>query len=241
MKMMCVIPSRLRSTRLPQKALLPVQGIPMIQRTFENARRADIFEKVIVATDSEKIAEVIHAIGGETMMTPTHISNGSERVANVAEAHPDYEVVVNLQGDEPFVKPSMLKELVAPYLSGEMPVMTTLAYPLKKEKYKSAGAVKVVTDIHHNAIYFSRAPIPYFRTEECIPPVYNHIGLYAYTHTFLMHYQTLSPTPLELTESLEQLRVLENGFKIRVCLTHEMTLEINTPEEYEQAQLFLAS
>lgn len=237
MKILCVIPSRIRSTRLPRKPLLPIQGKPMIQWVYENALRCKILSDVIVATDSEEIADVIKKIGGKVEMTDPDLPTGSERVAAVAERHPDMDVVINLQGDEPFIKPKMLQQLVSPYLSGEMPEMTTLAYPLEKEKVNEPGAVKVITDVHGNAIYFSRSPIPYYRTNQQAP-VYHHMGLYAFRRDFLMLYKTLPPTPLEKTELLEQLRVLEHGYKIRVCLTEEKTLEINTPEEYEQAQKF---
>jgi 3-deoxy-manno-octulosonate cytidylyltransferase (CMP-KDO synthetase) len=238
MKILCVIPSRIASTRIQRKPLLPIQGKPMIQWVFENASRCKVLSDVIVATDSQEIANVIQAVGGKTVMTDPDLPTGSDRVAAVAELHPEMDVIINLQGDEPFIKPRMLEQLVAPYLAGETPEMTTLAYALDmKTKYYEAGAVKVITDLKGNALYFSRAPIPYFRTEEKAP-VYHHIGLYAYRRDFLMVYRNLKQTPLEKTESLEQLRALENGYKIRVCLTEEKTLEINTPEEYEEAQKF---
>jgi 3-deoxy-manno-octulosonate cytidylyltransferase (CMP-KDO synthetase) len=238
MKILCVIPSRIKSTRLPRKPLLPIQGKPMIQWVYENAKRCDILDDLIVATDNKEIADVITGIGGKIEITDPDIPTGSERAAAVAERYPEMDVIINLQGDEPFIRPNMLKQLVAPYLAGEMPEMTTLAYPLTKEKYEEPGAVKVITDLKGNAIYFSRAPIPYYRTNHTAP-VFNHMGLYAFRRDFLLHYKTLPKTPLELTESLEQLRVLENGFKIRVCLTEEKTLEINTPEEYAEAQHFV--
>jgi 3-deoxy-manno-octulosonate cytidylyltransferase (CMP-KDO synthetase) len=239
MNILCVIPSRISSTRLQRKPLLPIQGKPMIQWTYENALRCKALSKVIVATDSEEIASVINEIGGETMMTDPDIPTGSDRVAVVAEHYPGMDVVINLQGDEPFIRPRMLEQLVKPYLAGELPAMTTLAYPLDmKTKYTSPGSVKVITDINNDALYFSRAPIPYFRTEEKAP-VFNHMGLYAFRRDFLLHYRTLPQTPLEKTESLEQLRALEHGFKIRVCMTESNTLEINTPEEYAEAQQFV--
>lgn len=237
MKILCVIPSRLRSTRLPRKPLLPIRGKPMIQWVYENAKRCPLLNDVIVATDSDEIADVITKIGGKVQMTDPDLPTGSERVAAVALHHPDVDVVINLQGDEPFVKPIMLEQLVTPYLQGETPEMATLAYPLEKEMYHDAGAVKVITDLNGNAIYFSRAPIPYFRIQASAP-VYHHIGLYAFRRDFLMLYRNLPQTPLEKAESLEQLRTLEHGYKIRVCLTDEKTLEINTPEEYERAQMF---
>ena len=238
MKILCVIPSRISSTRLPRKPLLPIQGKPMIQWVYENAKRCDILTDVIVATDSNEIADVIERIGGKAAMTDADLPNGSHRVAAVAEHFPEMDVIINLQGDEPFIKPPMLEALVAPYLAGETPDMTTLAFPLDKtKKYMDPGAVKVITDLQGNAIYFSRSPIPYFRVHKPAP-VYNHMGLYAYRRDFLMLYKTLPQTPLESVELLEQLRVLEHGYKIRVCLTDGKTLEINTPEEYEEAQHF---
>jgi 3-deoxy-manno-octulosonate cytidylyltransferase (CMP-KDO synthetase) len=237
MKILCIIPSRISSTRLPRKPLLPIQGKPMVQWTYENAIRCPILSDVIVATDSEEIASVITGVGGKVAMTDPAIPTGSERVAAVAMNYPDVDVVINLQGDEPFIRPTMLEELVAPYLAGETPEMTTIAYHLDKNKYHEPGTVKVITDLKQNAIYFSRSPIPYYRTKHTAP-VYNHMGLYAFRRDFLLLYQTLPQTPLELTESLEQLRAIEHGYKIRVCITDKRTLEINTPEEYEQAQVF---
>ena len=238
MKILCVIPSRIHSTRLPRKPLLLVQGKTMIQWVYENAKRCPVFSDVIVATDSAEIADVIQKIGGKVKMTDPALPTGSDRVAVVASDYPEMDVVVNLQGDEPFIRPQMLEELVAPYLNGESPEMSTLAYPLHPDKYQDPGAVKVITDLKGNALYFSRAPIPYFRTENRTL-AHHHIGLYAFRRDFLMHYTTLPQTPLEKAESLEQLRALEHGFKIRVCLTENRTLEINTPEEYALAQNFI--
>jgi 3-deoxy-manno-octulosonate cytidylyltransferase (CMP-KDO synthetase) len=239
MKILCVIPSRMGSTRLPRKPLLEIQGKPMIQWVYENASKCSVIDKVIVATDDQAIANIIHRCNGEAVMTDPALLTGSDRIAVVAKQNPDMDVIINLQGDEPFIKPRMLEQLVAPYLAGEKPDMTTLAYPLDmKHKYGSPGSVKVITDLQQNAIYFSRAPIPYFRQQLSHAPVYNHMGLYAFTREFLLHYTTLQQTPLEKIEELEQLRAIEHGFKIRVCLTEEKTLEINTPEELAQAQEF---
>jgi len=226
------------STRIQRKPLLSIQGKPMIQWVYENASRCKVLTDIVVATDHEEIAAVIHQIGGKTAMTNPALATGSDRVAAVAEQYPEMDIIINLQGDEPFIRPRMLEQLVAPYLAGESPEMTTLAYPLEmKTEYTDPGAVKVITDLKGHALYFSRSPIPYFRTQESAP-VYHHIGLYAFRRDFLMTYKTLLQTPLEKAESLEQLRALEHGYKIRVCLTEERTLEINTPEEYELAQQF---
>lgn len=238
MKILCVIPSRIASTRIQRKPLLPIQGKPMVQWVYENASRCTFLTDVVVATDSEEVASVVKNIGGKAIMTPPHLATGSDRVAVVAEQYPEMDVIINLQGDEPFIKPHMLEQLVSPYLAGETPDMTTLASPINMEDdYHNPGAVKVLTDLQGNALYFSRSPIPYFRIET-EAPVYHHIGLYAFRRDFLLRYTTLPQTPLEKAESLEQLRALEHGYKIRVCLTKEKTLEINTPEEYERAQNF---
>src|SRR3990167_10099882 len=239
MKILCVIPSRIQSTRSPRKPLLPIQGKPMVQWTYENAARCKALSQVIVATDSDEIVDVITKTGGKAVMTDPYLPTGSDRVAVVAAQYPEMDIIINLQGDEPFIRPQMLEQLIAPYLAVETPEMTTLAYPLDmKTKYTSAGTVKVITDLKNNALYFSRSPIPYYRTKEKAP-VYHHMGLYAFRRDFLILYKTLPQTPLEKTESLEQLRVLEHGYKIRVCLTQERTLEINTPDEYAEAQKYV--
>lgn len=241
MKIMCVIPSRIGSTRLARKALLPIQGKPMVQWVYENAKRCPVLDQVIVATDSHEIADIISQIGGEVEMTDSEIKTGSDRVAIVAKKNPDIDVVINLQGDEPFVKPKMLEQLIAPYLQGESPEMTTLAYPLHAEnELNDPTIVKVITDKNMDAIYFSRSPIPYFRNPG-VAPVFHHMGLYAFRRDFLLQYATLPQTPLEQAEGLEQLRVMEHGYRIRVCLTEERTLEINTPEEFARAQGFVFS
>jgi 3-deoxy-manno-octulosonate cytidylyltransferase (CMP-KDO synthetase) len=241
MKILCVIPSRLASTRTPRKALALIQGKPMIQRVHEQAAKCSTLSKIVVATDSDEIADVVKAVGGEVVMTDPNIPNGSERAATVAQNYPDMDVVINLQGDEPFVKPEMLTALVQPYLDGEKPEMTTLACPLDFDtEFTNPNFVKVITDKKGYAIYFSRSPIPYFRQKayQGELPVYHHQGVYAYRSDFLQIYKNLAPTPLEQIESLEQLRVLENGHKIRVCVTQHRTLEINTPEELKLAQNF---
>lgn len=238
MKILCVIPSRIGSTRLPRKPLAIIQGKPMIQWVYERAKQCSILTKVVVATDSSEIADLIKSIGGEAIMTDPNLQTGSDRVAAVAKLFPEMDIVINLQGDEPFIRPEMLEQLVQPYLNGETPEMTTLAYPLDHDKLNNPGTVKVIMDINSNAIYFSRAAIPYPRNPSNKTPAYNHMGLYAFRRDFLLHYTTLPQTPIEQMETLEQLRAIEHGYKIRVCLTQYQTIEINTAEELELAQSF---
>jgi len=236
MKVLCVIPSRIGSTRLKGKPLLALGGKPMIQRVYENAALCKNIDRVIVATDSDEIAKVVKSAGGEALMTDPALPTGSHRAAAVARNFPEMDIIINLQGDEPFVKPHMLTQLIEPWLSGDSPEMTTLAAPLDRTReYQSPHAVKVITDLFGNALYFSRAPIPHFRKELQGVPVWHQIGLYAFRRDFLLLYNDLPATPLGEAEQLEQLRVLEHGYKIRVCLTDAKTLEINTPEEYAEA------
>lgn len=237
MRILCVIPARLASTRLPRKPLALLQGRPIIEWTYQAASQCDFFTQVVVATDSEEVQAVVAALGAKVVMTDPTIQTGTDRVARVAQQFPDMDVVVNLQGDEPFVTPDMLRALVAPYLAGERPVMTTLANPLDKAaEYHSPAKVKVVVNLAGDALYFSRAPIPFERIPVDPFPVYHHQGMYAFTAEFLQRYAQLPQTPLELAEQLEQLRALEHGYAIRVCVTPHKTLEINTPEELAEAQ-----
>lgn len=240
MKILCVIPSRIQSTRLPRKALQLIQGKPMVQWVYENASKCSIITKVIVATDSEEIATTIKNCGGNVEITSADLPTGSDRVATVAEKYNEMDIVINLQGDEPFIKPKMLEQLVAPYLAGEKPAMTTLAYKLDLEKeHNDPRIVKVITALNGNALYFSRAPIPYFTdATKNVVPIYHHTGLYAFQRDFLLLYRNLPQTPLEKAESLEQLRALEHGYCIRVCLTEEKTLEINDEKDLSAAQNF---
>lgn len=239
-KILCVIPSRINSTRLPRKPLQLIQGKPMVEWVYRNASSCAILTKVVVATDSQEVADIVKSCGGEAILTDPALKTGSDRVAAVASQYPEMEIVINLQGDEPFIKPQMLEELVAPYLRGESPEMTTLAYKLTSEQeYYSHDIVKVITDLNSCALYFSRSPLPYFRSSEInYQLVYHHIGIYAFRRDFLLHYTTLPQTPLEQAESLEQLRALEHGYKIKVSLTSTRTLEINQPKELAAAQYF---
>ena len=236
MKILCVIPSRIQSTRLPRKALQLIQGKPMIQWVYENASKCSSITKVVVATDSSEIAAVIANCNGEVAMTSPDLPTGSDRVAAVAAKYPDMDIVINLQGDEPFIKPKMLEQLIAPYLTGTNPEMTTLAAKLSEHKYNNPRVVKVITTVSGKALYFSRSPIPYCSTTPKL--AYHHIGLYAFRRDFLLLYRTLPQTPLEKAESLEQLRALEHGYSIQVCLTAEKTLEINNANDLLLAQSF---
>ncbi len=242
MSILAVVPARYASTRFPGKPLAMIEGKPMIQRVYESALRCRAFSKVIVATDDERIFQAVQAFGGEVEMTRLEHQTGTDRIAEVAQRHPDYEVVANIQGDLPFVTLEALEKLVEPYLRHEQPDMTTVAAPLDLlTGYRNEHTVKVVCNQKHYAMYFSRAPIPFFRHAVPHVPVYQHIGLYAFRRDFLFLYATLPPSPLEQAESLEQLRALEHGYSIQVGIISTPILEINTPDDLTKVQRLVAS
>lgn len=239
MRILAVIPARHGASRFPGKPLVPIAGRPLVQRVYEAARSCDRFGDVVVATDSDAIADCVRGFGGDVVMTRDDHPTGTDRVAEVAASRPDADVVVNVQGDQPFVTAAMLGALVEPYLAGGSPPMTTLGCPLAAADVDDPNVVKVVLDRHGDALYFSRSPIPHYRTPGPAP-VLHHLGLYAFTREFVLRYPTLTPTPLEQREGLEQLRALEHGYRIRVCRTAHAVLEINTPEDHERAEALLA-
>ena len=236
MKILAVIPARYDSQRLAGKVLAPIGNKPMVQWVYEAAAQSSVFTKVVVATDSLLVADCVIGFGGEVEMTGSQHSTGTDRVAEVATRYPEFSVVVNVQGDQPFVTSTMLTELVTPYLEGELPEMTTLACPLDHESgYHNPNSVKVLCGQKQQALYFSRSPIPFYRNPVEVP-VYHHLGLYAFRQDFLETYTQLPATPIEQCEGLEQLRVLEHGYTIRVCQTAKAVVEVNTAEDLLEAQ-----
>jgi 3-deoxy-manno-octulosonate cytidylyltransferase (CMP-KDO synthetase) len=236
MKILAVIPSRYASQRFLGKPLVLIGTRPMVQWVYEAAKRCSAFNQVVVATDCEVVADCVRGFGGRVEMTRPDHATGTDRVAEVAERYPAMDVIVNVQGDQPFVTPHMLSQLVEPYLIGKQPDMTTLACPLNWDTdYTDPNIVKVICDCNGRALYFSRASVPYYRTPGPAP-VFHHLGLYAFRRDFLREYAKLQPTPLEQCEALEQLRVLEHGYSITVCRTEKSVVEINTPEDLLQVE-----
>jgi 3-deoxy-manno-octulosonate cytidylyltransferase (CMP-KDO synthetase) len=238
LKILAVVPVRHGASRFPGKPLADLDGRPLVQWVYEAAASCPVYDLTIVATDSDEIATRIVEFGGRVELTRADHQSGTDRVAEVAERHPDATVVVNVQGDQPFVTPDMLRTLVEPYLAGERPAMTTLASPLVDHaEWTDPNVVKVVRGVGGDALYFSRSPIPYSgdRDPSHFRPLH-HLGLYAFLRETLLRFPTLSPTPLEQQERLEQLRALENGIPIRVCETDRVILEVNTPEDLERAR-----
>ena len=230
MKIACIIPARYASTRLPGKPLADIAGKPMIQRVYERVAKAQVPTDVIVATDDQRVFDAVKAFGGHVVMTSPNHLNGTDRLAEVATAHPDIDVIINVQGDEPLIEPSLIDELGNLFVSDDAPVMATVGTELAEAEYNEPSAVKVIRNRRGDAMYFSRSLIPYPRNAFVEPPLKN-IGIYAYTRDFLLQYANMEPTPAEQTESLEQLRVLENGYGIRVITTKARFIGVDTPAD----------
>ncbi len=219
MRVVAIIPARYASSRFPGKPLARIAGKPMIQWVYERTLQAQSVDQVFVATDDERIMAAVKVFGGQAVLTSPEHRNGSERVAEVA-ADLDAQIVVNVQGDEPLIEPVMIDEAVAPLLDNEEVLIGTLKSSINTVgELLDPNVVKVVTDEEDFALLFSRSPIPYQRQlwqEEAIPTTnhYKHIGLYVYQREFLLKLCNLLPTPLEQAEQLEQLRVMEHGYKI---------------------------
>lgn len=242
-KILGVIPARYASTRLPGKMLADLCGKPMIQHVYERARQAKCLTELIVATDDRRIADTVRAFAGEqavVMTSPDH-PNGSSRAAEAMEGR-DSDAVINIQGDEPLLNPTMINEVAEALFSGPEVLCATLCRPLQDEADRTnPNAVKVVLDRNGDALYFSRSPIPYPRSTPRVP-VYEHIGIYGYRSGFLKRYAGLPMTPLAETESLEQLKVLENGYRIRVAVTRcgDAGPSVDTPEDLEAVRKMLS-
>ena len=231
MKSICVIPARYSSTRLPGKPLKDICGKPMICRVWERASKAKSVAEVIVATDDERILSAVEKNSGKAMMTRADHKTGTDRLAEVAEKFSDAEVIVNVQGDEPLIEPALIDELVAEFVADKNLQMATVATELTDaDEMKNPNNVKVVLDKKNDALYFSRSLIPYPRNAGKAK-VFKHIGIYAYRRNFLLAYAKMEPTPLEQSESLEQLRALENGFKIRVIKSSCKFIGVDTEED----------
>jgi 3-deoxy-D-manno-octulosonate cytidylyltransferase len=232
-----VIPARLASTRLPGKALAEIGGVPMVARVWLQASKARIPRRVIVATDSERIAAAVRAVGGEAMMTAADHPSGTDRIAEVARAVPG-DIFLNVQGDLPFIAPEDLDALATPMINNENIAMATLTAPIRSEaEWRNPNVVKVVVAENGDALYFSRSPIPCPRDGAAPPPAaLRHIGVYAFRRDFLLNFSSLSPGALEQVEKLEQLRVLERGFRIRTVPALAPSIEIDTAEDLERAR-----
>ncbi len=240
-----IIPARFASTRLLGKPLADICGKPMIRHTYESAQSSKLLNEVIIAVDDEKVAQVARNFGAKVVMTPKNIATGSDRIAYVTKTIPNAKIIVNIQGDEPFIKGEMIDQAIEPLLFDKSVNVSTLAKRIESvQELKSPSIPKVVFDYNNFALYFSRSPIPYVRDARTNfdriqkAEIYKHIGLYVYRRESLLRFTELEPTDLEQIEKLEQLRMLENGFKIKVVVTEFENLAVDTPEDLERARLY---
>lgn len=238
-----MIPARFASSRFPGKALADLSGKPMVQHVWERAQRARYLEDVLVATDDHRIADAVRAFGGRVRMTRSDHPSGTDRLAEVASAE-NATLFVNIQGDEPLIDPEAIDAAILSVHGDESVAMGTLKKTIvDPTDVLNTNVVKVVTNLLNDAIYFSRCPIPYERDgRNQIPLHAKHVGLYVYRRDFLLRYPDLPIGPLEQAERLEQLRALENGYKIRVVSTDYESLGVDTPEDLERVnELFSAA
>ena len=243
MKKGIIIPARLASSRLPNKLLLDLGGKSILQRVYEQCLQVPNVsqENVYIAVDDQILIDHCNSFTSNTILTSKDHQSGTDRIAEAASKI-DFDIVINVQGDEPFIDPILISE-IADCFSDESVQMSSAMCPLTSvEEIKNPNNVKVITDTKGDAIYFSRLPIPYYRDQEINPinqNYYKHIGLYGYTKKFLLAYSKMKPTIYENAEKLEQLRVLENGFTIRMVTTTDNTIGIDTMEDYNNAKTIL--
>ena len=235
-----VIPARYASRRFEGKLLATLGGKPLVEHVYRRSSACSLLQRVVVATDDERIRDAVEAFGGSAVMTsPDHLS-GTDRVAEVAAAD-DAAIIVNIQGDEPFVNARVLEQVVRPLLDPASPPMATLCKRIERRAVlEDPNVVKVVRDLGGRALYFSRSPVPYpGRARPMVP--WEHIGIYAYRREFLLEFSRLPPTELEAVEGLEQLRALEHGHRIAVVETRDhLGVSVDTPDDLEHARRILA-
>ncbi|WP_297487686.1 3-deoxy-manno-octulosonate cytidylyltransferase [uncultured Cetobacterium sp.] len=238
MKFLGVIPARYESSRLPKKPLKDICGYPMIEWVYKRALKSNL-DKVIVATDSKEVYEAVKKFGGDVILTREDHLNGTSRIAEVCEKITDFDVIINIQGDEPLIEKDMINSLIDSFKVERNLKMSTLKHKLHSwEDIENPNFVKVVTDKNDYAIYFSRSVIPYPRNKN-IGNYFKHVGIYGYKRDFVLDYFKMDSTPLENSESLEQLRVLENGYKIKVLETNFEVIGVDTQEELEKVRLHI--
>lgn len=241
-KVLGVIPARLGSTRLKRKMLADIGGKPLVWHTWKQALKAKTLDHVVIATDSFEIRDALLPFGADVIMTPKSMKTGSDRVAEAAKRFKKFTptIVLNIQGDEPLIPPKAIDMTVALLTKNKTAVMSTVAAPIKEaHELNDPNIVKVALKRNAKkmgwALYFSRSCIP-FKREKTATPIYKHFGLYGYRANFLSRYVAMKRTPLELTENLEQLRVLENGYDIAVGIGNFEHVEVNIQEELESAR-----
>ncbi|MGI4750199.1 MAG: 3-deoxy-manno-octulosonate cytidylyltransferase [Janthinobacterium lividum] len=238
MKILGIIPARHASTRFPGKPLADIAGKSMIRRVYEQASKCELLEKVIVATDDQLILDHVRGFGGLAEITSTQHQSGTDRCAEISAALPEFDVVINIQGDEPFIDPNQITKLAACFTDEKTELATLVKMILLDEELHNSNTPKVVLNNRSEAVYFSRSVIPYIRGQQLQNwlqhhTFYKHIGIYGYRKDVLQAITKLPVSSLEKAESLEQLRWIENGFRIKVAETDLETLAVDTPADLE--------
>jgi 3-deoxy-manno-octulosonate cytidylyltransferase (CMP-KDO synthetase) len=243
MKKVIIIPARLDSSRLPKKVLLDLKGKTVIQRVYEQCLKVKNVDGVYIATDSIEIKEVCETFTNNVIITKSTHKSGTDRIGEAVSAI-DCDIVINVQGDEPFIEPSLIEALVNSFVNSEISMSSAMSKISNVKDLQNTNIVKVVTDLHNNALFFSRSLIPFPRDVKEISTAnevieesqfFRHIGIYGYRKDFLLHFVNLEQSYLEKVEKLEQLRALENGFKIKMIEANSSLIGIDTQEDYEEA------
>lgn len=245
MKAIGIIPARFASSRFPGKALALIMGKSLIQRTYERASLCNTLSRIVVATDDELILKHVLSFGGEAVMTSVDCINGTERIFEVIEKHEryaGYDVVVNIQGDEPCLDPGIISKMLEKLESDKNAVVATpIAIIHHEGDVTNPSVVKCVKGMQGHALYFSRSPIPHHAKNSQIKNTvyYRHVGLYAYRKDFLKIYKSLANTPLQMAEELEQLKILEHGYQIAVVLVDHSGVDVNDPADIQKVENYL--
>ena len=240
MRPTAVIPARYGAIRFPGKPLANLAGRPLVQHVWERAMKSDAFDRVLVATDDDRIEDAVRAFGGAVVRTSAACPSGTDRVAEVARAHPEVTHWVNVQGDEPLIALDALRSLAELVVQTEG-ALCTLVRPLEESERQVPHVVKAVVASDGRALYFSRADVPFQRVDSAPPERWAHLGLYGYQREILLHLAALPPSPLEQSEGLEQLRALEAGIPIRVAKVAQGHAGVDTPEDLLRISLQLAT
>lgn len=243
-EVVAIIPARYHSNRFEGKPLALINGKPMIQHVVERAKSVSLLSRIVVATDDQRIADCVEGFGGEYVITRSDHVSGSDRLAEAAELLDisEHDVVVNIQGDQPLFDAEVIEQVAGPLLTDPALPMSTLIYKIiRPEEIDDPNHVKTVFDHEHNALYFSRAPVPFQRNPEddIAPTYYKHLGFYAYRKGFLLTFVALPEGEWERFEKLEQLRALEYGYRIKVVLTEHDSIEVDTPEDLKRVEDFI--
>lgn len=234
MKTVALIPARFGATRFPAKLLADLRGKPLIARTYLSTLNTGVFDEVMVVTDHDDIAAAIRQEGGKVFISKKEHESGSDRIAEAA-ASLDAEIIVNVQGDEPFQDEKSLADLVAVFADEQVQVASLMTPITGDELIQNPNIVKVVTDVRNFSLYFSRSPIPFQRNEDSRPDYFRHIGIYAYKKSLLMKFTSWEKSALEKVEMLEQLRLLEHGYRVKMVETSHQAVAIDVPEDLERA------